>query len=77
MLRLLLYGLAALHLGPGFAFAVLAFGCDPSAPALGTLCQARPLWPFVWLTLGAWAAMLAGFVAQRVVARHAAGRGAH
>jgi hypothetical protein len=39
MLRTLLYGLAILHLGPGIAFAVLAFGCDPSQPLLGAICQ--------------------------------------
>lgn len=29
MLRALVYGLAILHLGPGIAFALVAFGCDP------------------------------------------------
>ncbi len=54
MLRLLIYGLTVLHLGPGFAFAVLAFGCDDSQPALGALCRQDSLATFLWLTVGIW-----------------------
>jgi hypothetical protein len=54
MLRALLYGLAILHLGPGIAFAVLAFGCDPSRPILGTVCQGNTLAVFLGLTLAFW-----------------------
>ena len=54
MLRALLYGLAILHLGPGIAFAVLAFGCDPSRPMLGVVCQGNTLAVFLGLTLALW-----------------------
>ena len=54
MLRALLYGLAILHLGPGIAFAVLAFGCDPSRPILGAVCQGNTLAVFLGLTLILW-----------------------
>lgn len=70
MLRLLVYGLAILHLGPAFAFAVLAFGCDPAAPALGALCQQNNLAAFAWLTLGAWVVMVAGLLLRLRLARH-------
>lgn len=61
MLRALVYGLAALHLGPGFAFAMLAFGCDGVQPALGAFCERGTLGSFVLLTLGAWLALGVGF----------------
>ena len=51
MLRALIYGLAILHLGPGLAFAVLAFGCDPSLPWLGPVCQTDTIRTFGLLTL--------------------------
>ncbi len=54
MLRLLIYGLIVLHLGSGFAFAVLAFGCDDSPPTLGALCRQDSLATFLWITLGIW-----------------------
>lgn len=56
MLRILLYALAILHLGPGLAFAALAFGCgDP--PWLGDLCGPSEIRSFLWLTLALWALM--------------------
>ena len=60
MLRALLYGLAVLHLGPGIAFAVLAFGCDPSQPLLGALCLKDTLKTFLGLTVALWAVLGAG-----------------
>ena len=58
MFHLLVHGLALLHLGPGIAFAVLAFGCDPSAPMLGPLCARSGFSAFLGLTLAAWAVLV-------------------
>lgn len=58
MLRGLIYGLSILHLGPGFAFAVVAFGCDGTAPALESICQQHTFAAFIKLTLSAWAVMI-------------------
>jgi hypothetical protein len=63
MLRALLYGLAILHLGPGIAFAVLAFGCDPSRPILGAVCQGNTLAVFLGLTVTLWLALGVGTAA--------------
>ena len=52
--RALLYGLAILHLGPGVAFGVLAFGCEGAAPALGAVCNKGTLASFALLTVGSW-----------------------
>ena len=60
MLRALVYGLAILHLGPGIAFAVLAFGCDPVQPLLGAFCQKDALRTFLGLTVALWAALAGG-----------------
>jgi len=60
MLRALLYGLAILHLGPGIAFAVLAFGCDPSQQWLGVVCQKDTLKTFLGLTLVLWVVLGVG-----------------
>ncbi len=54
MFRTLLYALTLLHLGPGLAFAVLAFGCDPLSPALGDFCQRDSIGSFIWITLAVW-----------------------
>jgi hypothetical protein len=55
MLRILFHALAVLHLGPGIAFALLAFGCDGADPALGGLCSAAsPMKFFVVVTLVCW-----------------------
>ncbi|HSI45913.1 MAG TPA: hypothetical protein VK950_07020 [Methylophilus sp.] len=58
MLHALIYGLAILHLGPGFAFAVVAFGCDTLDPMLGPMCQQDTFALFIRLTLAAWAVMI-------------------
>ena len=75
MLRALIYGLAILHLGPGLAFAVLAFGCDPSLPWLGPVCPKDTLRTFLVLTLVFWLMLSAGAVAQLALKRRAAGAG--
>ena len=75
MLRALIYGLAILHLGPGLAFAVLAFGCDPSLPWLGPVCQTDTLRTFGVLTLVFWLMLSAGAVALLALQRRAAGAG--
>ena len=69
MLRALLYGLAILHLGPGIAFAVLAFGCDPSQPLLGAICRRDTIGAFLGLTLILWLVLGAGAVALVVLRR--------
>jgi hypothetical protein len=69
MLRALLYGLAILHLGPGIAFAVLAFGCDPTQPLLGALCRRDTIGAFIGLTLSFWLLLGAGAVASAAMRR--------
>ncbi|WP_374659033.1 hypothetical protein [Inhella sp.] len=58
MLRTLITALTLLHLGPGLAFALLAFGCGDGAAWLGSLCSGPELRSFAWLTLGAWAILV-------------------
>jgi hypothetical protein len=66
--RRLLVGLALLHLGPGAAFAVLAFGCDGTAPALASgVCGRSELAAFGWLTLLAWLVMGLGLAALHLL----------
>ena len=67
MLRALLYGLATLHLGPGIAFVVLAFGCDPSRPILGAVCQGNSLAMFLGLTVVFWLLLGAGTAVMLLV----------
>jgi hypothetical protein len=69
MLRALLYGLAILHLGPGLAFAVLSFGCDPTQPLLGALCRKDSIGAFIGLTLVLWLVLGAGAVASVAMRR--------
>jgi hypothetical protein len=71
MLRTLLYGLTLLHLGPGIAFAVLAFGCDSAATLLGTLCTDSGLRPFVSITLASWLVLGAGLALFLLLRRQA------
>jgi hypothetical protein len=70
MLRVLIQGLAILHLGPGIAFALLAFGCDDVTPLLGAICGTGVLSSFVRITAVAWVILLVGLVAVHFV-RHA------
>ena len=60
MLRGLIYGLSILHLGPGFAFAVVAFGCDGNAylAGLGNICQQDAFSAFIKITLAAWGGII-------------------
>ena len=60
MIRTLLYALAVLHLGPGIAFAVLAFGCDSGLPLLEALCGKSEMWSFAVLTGGLWVVLGVG-----------------
>ncbi|RVT47228.1 hypothetical protein [Rubrivivax albus] len=56
MLRVVFYALAILHLGPGIAFAVMAFGCG-EVPLLAGLCQKSEIQAFAYLTAGLWVLM--------------------
>jgi len=69
MLRALVYGLTILHLGPGIAFALLAFGCDEPEPFLGSVCSKGGLSSFMLLTVGGWVIMLVGLAAIHLVQR--------
>lgn len=62
MFRTLLYGLAILHLGPGLAFAALAFGCSEQLPVLGMLCVQDQFHAFALVTLATWATLVAVLV---------------
>jgi hypothetical protein len=75
MLRALIYGLAILHLGPGIAFALLAFGCGQPGPLLGAPCDSTPLSSFALLTFAAWVLMLLGLAAMYAVRRARYSRG--
>lgn len=72
MLRALIFGLTILHLGPGIAFALLAFGCDQPRPLLGALCERDPLSSFAVLTFTAWVVLLLGLAIINVARRHRA-----
>jgi len=65
MLRALITGLAILHLGPGFAFALLAFGCEQPPLLPGDLCTRSSLSAFLLLTLVAWVVLVLGVLAFR------------
>jgi len=67
MLRALLYGLTILHLGPGFAFALLAFGCDGATPYLGAACGKGVFSSFALLTAGGWLILGLGLAAVHLV----------
>lgn len=54
MIRILVYALAILHLGPGIAFAVLAFGCDSGLPSFDALCGKSQMQSFVIITGVLW-----------------------
>lgn len=70
MFRKLLLALALLHLGPGIAFALLAFGCDGMPPGLGGgICASAGLAGFAWLTLLAWLLMGLGLTAWQALRR--------
>lgn len=70
MLRALIYGLTILHLGPGFAFAVVAFGCDDTFAALQNICQKDAFAAFVQLTLIAWAVLIVGLLLKIYISKY-------
>ena len=77
MLRRLLQALAILHLGPGVAFALIAFGCEDGAAWAGAVCTMPPLRAFLGLTGAAWALVIgASWAWARWRARASAARGA-
>jgi hypothetical protein len=63
MLRALVHPLAVLHLGPGIAFAMLAFGCDGIQTLLGSVCGASPMKFFAVVTFISWLALRTASVA--------------
>ena len=68
-MRYLIYFLTILHLGPGIALALLAFGCEGASAALGDLCFKDTFATFALLTGGAWAILLAGWAAVHSIQR--------
>ena len=69
MFRALVYGLTILHLGPGIAFTLLAFGCEEPEPYLRFVCGKDALSSFALLTVGAWVVLLVGLAAVSLVQR--------
>ncbi len=72
MFRAIVVGLTVLHLGPGLAFVLLAFGCDSEFLNLAPRCGQGVASTFAILTLCAWAIMGLGLLAWRMVRRAAA-----
>jgi len=69
MLKSLLVGLTLLHLGPGIAFALLAFGCEGPEPWLRGVCGPKPLASFAALTAVSWLVLGTGFAAWWLLQR--------
>jgi hypothetical protein len=55
---LLLTAIAILHLGPGIAFAVVAFGCGNIDPMLGNICETGNMKLFAVTTLLSWVTLI-------------------
>ncbi|MFQ6404623.1 hypothetical protein ACIDE9_07635 [Methylophilus sp. 'Pure River'] len=70
MLRGLIYGLSILHLGPGFAFAVVAFGCEGTFSFLQGVCQQDAFAAFIKLTLAAWGVMISALLLKILVTNY-------
>jgi hypothetical protein len=72
VLRGLIYCLSILHLGPGFAFAVVAFGCDGNASSAGleSICQQDTFAAFIKLTLAAWGVMVAALLMKIIIIKY-------
>ena len=68
-MRALAWALTLLHLGPGLAFALLAFGCDGEAPGLAALCARGIAASFGLLTAGSWVVLGAVLAAVWLVQR--------
>ena len=67
--RTLIAAITILHLGPGLAFALLAFGCDAEAPLLGALCGKGFITSFGAITALTWFVLAAGYAVWRRRAR--------
>ncbi|MFM2059854.1 MAG: hypothetical protein RLY71_4239 [Pseudomonadota bacterium] len=65
MFRLIVHSLTILHLGPGLAFLVMAFGCDGVTPALGSVCEGNSIRLFLSIMFGTW--VVAGAVSWRML----------
>ncbi len=70
MLRALMAALAILHLGPGFAFLVVAFACEDSFSYFQFACQQDAFSAFVRLTFMAWAALITGLMVKIIVTKY-------
>ncbi|HCU84507.1 MAG TPA: hypothetical protein DGR15_04270 [Methylophilus sp.] len=70
LLRGLIYGLSILHLGPGFAFAVVAFGCEDAFSFLQAVCQQDAFAAFIKLTLAAWGVMILALLLKIIVTNY-------
>jgi hypothetical protein len=70
LLRGLIYGLSILHLGPGFAFAVVAFGCDGTFSLLQAVCQQDAFAAFIKLTLVAWGIMIFALLLKLIIIKY-------
>jgi hypothetical protein len=66
---LLLTAIAILHLGPGIAFVVVAFGCGTVDPTLGELCTVGDFKLFAGTTLLSWAVLTSAAAAIHVLSR--------
>lgn len=64
-MRTLIAAITILHLGPGLAFVLLAFGCDADAPLLGGFCGKDFITSFGAITALAWLALAAGYATWR------------
>jgi hypothetical protein len=71
MLRAVILALSFLHLGPGIAFAVLAFGCDGATPTLGDWCGKASIASFGKITVLAWLILGVGYGIWYLLARRA------
>jgi hypothetical protein len=69
LIRGLLAGITFLHLGPGIAMALLAFGCDGTSPLLGVHCEAGALKSFLVVTAVAWLLLGSGYGAVHLLRR--------
>jgi hypothetical protein len=67
MFRLIVHALTILHLDPGLAFAVMAFGCDGITRALGRACEGSSLGLFLFIMFGTW--LMAGVVSWGMLRR--------
>ncbi len=69
IIRTLIAAITILHLGPGLAFALLAFGCDTEAPLLGSACGRGFIGSFGAITGLTWLVLAVGYAAWRRRAR--------